>query len=641
MASAGTADEIRRSVLLRANELEIITGNLRGQLGPSRDSLHAALTLAGSLPNPMRDTVAHHMASTPDPNLRIQILTPLLRHLNYLLDFVESYLAHGTRRELSEALAEEIQDELTDLGVSDHRVVLSHGPANNFQTFCGDLGSVFFRPLTRLGGAPMPSAKFALFRVPRFEGAGVQWRPILLGHEVAHAAVTAKNAVAAFDLQNKLDPARAGTLINPGAAATAPPALIFQALYRIAESWTTELICDLQALKRFGPAAIASLAEYFECIGAGRVLSTTHPPGVLRIRLLLDHIGPVSDSRLNSIIAPWANLVPATVAFAEPWAQALADVFTANRSALETAAGLLGSTAYDFAARQQWIHDSADRFSNGFPGREIRTATGKLEESIRADTVNAAWLARVEGAITPFDRLAEKTNESIRFVNRWRANDGVVPNELHHRRTDTEAVLNDEAGHAVLSADALLQRMRLDDSDKGLVVTPALHLPGGSGLDLRLGTRFIVFRRTATASFDPLGEVDDPRAIQVFVELSLKERFVLHPGEVVLGSTLEYLAIPDDLSGQVITRSSYGRLGLLSATAVQVHPAFRGCLTLELVNLSNIPITLTPGERIAQLVLWKTKSVAASTKKYTHPIGPQFSMVREDGEADTLRKLRR
>lgn len=90
MASAATAEEIQRAVLLRADELEIITENLRGQLGPARGSLHAALTLAGSLPQPLRATVARHMAMTPDPNLCIQILTPLLRHLNLLLDFVEN-----------------------------------------------------------------------------------------------------------------------------------------------------------------------------------------------------------------------------------------------------------------------------------------------------------------------------------------------------------------------------------------------------------------------------------------------------------------------------------------------------------------------------------------------------------------------
>jgi deoxycytidine triphosphate deaminase len=175
---------------------------------------------------------------------------------------------------------------------------------------------------------------------------------------------------------------------------------------------------------------------------------------------------------------------------------------------------------------------------------------------------------------------------------------------------------------------------------KGLVVTPLLHLPKGTGLDVRLGTRFIAFKRSGIASFDPLSQVDDPRAVQSFYELSRSERFVLHPSEVVLGMTMEYLVLPDDLAGQVITRSSYGRLGMLSATAVQVHPGFHGWLTLELVNLSTIPITLTPGERIAQLVLWKSEAMVAAEDKYTYSIGPEFSRVRDDDEADTLRDLR-
>ena len=65
-----------------------------------------------------------------------------------------------------------------------------------------------------------------------------------------------------------------------------------------------------------------------------------------------------------------------------------------------------------------------------------------------------------------------------------------------------------------------------------------------------------------------------------------------------------------------------------------------GTLTLELVNLSTIPIILTPGERIAQLVLWRTLAVAETEEKYNYPIGPQFSRVRDDPEADVLRSLR-
>jgi hypothetical protein len=248
---------------------------------------------------------------------------------------------------------------------------------------------------------------FALFRVPRLEGAGVQWRPVLLGHEAAHVAVKAKDAVAAFDLGSKFDTAIAGTLRNPRAATSAPPARVALALYQIAESWATELICDLQALHRFGPAAIASLAEYFECIGAMEQLSATHPPGLLRVRLLLDQIGAVSDTRLNSIVAPWADHIPTTITLPAPWAQYLVDIFSSHLTSLSTAVTVLATTPYEFASRHRWVHDAADRFAAGLPGREIIAVSGGLETSERADVVNAAWLARVEGASTPFDRLAE------------------------------------------------------------------------------------------------------------------------------------------------------------------------------------------------------------------------------------------
>ncbi|SKD80725.1 Probable dCTP deaminase/DeoxyUTP pyrophosphatase [Mycobacteroides abscessus subsp. massiliense] len=640
MVSTTTAAELQRAVLLRADELEEITSELRGQLAPSRGSLHAALTLTGSMPTVLREVVRREMSAITDPDLQSQILESLLRHLNSVLDFVETHLSHGTRRQLSEALVEEIRGELDDLGVGDHRVVVSHGGAHNFETVFGDLSHRLFRPLALPSSAIPPPANFALFRVPRLEGAAVQWRPILLGHEVAHVAVAAKNAVAAFDLGTKFDPAVAGALPNPRVRPGAPATLVARGLYQIAECWATELICDLQALHRFGPAAIAAIAEYFTCIGAMEQPSETHPPGSLRVRLLLELIGPVADRRLNSIVAPWADATAAQISVAEPWAQYLAELFGAHLPALSGAAALLGTAGYDFAARQGSIHDAADRLTAGLPGREIVATEGHLDVLVRADVVNAAWLARVEGAATPYDRLAEKTSESIDFVVNWLTSGGQIPVELHQRCDDPAAVLAGESQMSILSEDALLARMQLDHPEKGFVVTPALHRPKGTGLDLRLGTRFIVFRRTAIASFDPLDEHDDPRAIQVFVELSQKERFVLHPQEVILGATLEYLGIPNDLSGQVITRSSYGRLGLLSATAVQVHPGFRGCLTLELVNLSTIPITLTPGERIAQLILWKSAPVASSTDKYTHPIGPQFSRVRSDTEADTLRTLR-
>jgi dCTP deaminase len=77
----------------------------------------------------------------------------------------------------------------------------------------------------------------------------------------------------------------------------------------------------------------------------------------------------------------------------------------------------------------------------------------------------------------------------------------------------------------------------------------------------------------------------------------------LHPRNFVLGVTLEWLKMPPDLAGYIVGRSSWGRRGLIIATAAGVHPGFTGCLTLEITNLGEIPIEVRPGMAVSQLFL--------------------------------------
>lgn len=201
-----------------------------------------------------------------------------------------------------------------------------------------------------------------------------------------------------------------------------------------------------------------------------------------------------------------------------------------------------------------------------------------------------------------------------------------------------------DAPSGTLSSAAIRERLDPRHSDP-LVVTPFIDSSlKGVGLDIRLGRRFIVFTKSGTGYFDPLNEESDPRTMQEKVERWWSEQFIIHPGELVLACTLEYFVMPRDLSCQVITRSSYGRLGLLTATAVLVHPNFKGCLTLELVNLGALPIALIPGSRIAQLTFQFVAPPVKPPKddedeKYYCPTGPEFSKVNEDRDFPVLRKL--
>jgi dCTP deaminase len=81
------------------------------------------------------------------------------------------------------------------------------------------------------------------------------------------------------------------------------------------------------------------------------------------------------------------------------------------------------------------------------------------------------------------------------------------------------------------------------------------------------------------------------------------DKFVLHPRSFVLGSTLEWIRMPKNVAGYVTSRSSWGRRGLIIATATGVHPGFTGCLTLELFNSGEIPIALYPGMGISQFFM--------------------------------------
>jgi deoxycytidine triphosphate deaminase len=155
---------------------------------------------------------------------------------------------------------------------------------------------------------------------------------------------------------------------------------------------------------------------------------------------------------------------------------------------------------------------------------------------------------------------------------------------------------------------------------------------GAPAHDLRLGRHFIAFNRNHIATLDATNMVDHVRRVQREVEVAWDEPFVLHPGEMVLGVTLECLVLENDCTAQVLSRSSVGRLGLLTATAVHIQPGYRGCPTLELVNLSSVPLSLVPGQRIAQVVAYHgCGETTGYTGYYQNIVGkPQFSKADRD-----------
>ena len=129
-----------------------------------------------------------------------------------------------------------------------------------------------------------------------------------------------------------------------------------------------------------------------------------------------------------------------------------------------------------------------------------------------------------------------------------------------------------------------------------------------SSVDLHVDSQFRVFANSRYPYIDVREEMPD---LTELVEVKPDEPFILHPGEFVLGSTLERVALPDDLVARLEGKSSLGRLGLLiHSTAGYVDPGWDGYLTLELSNVANLPITLYPGMKIGQISFFQLTSPA-------------------------------
>jgi dCTP deaminase len=164
-------------------------------------------------------------------------------------------------------------------------------------------------------------------------------------------------------------------------------------------------------------------------------------------------------------------------------------------------------------------------------------------------------------------------------------------------------------------------------ADEALQIQPA-------SVDLRLDTRFVLFRPSQVAAIDPSNVPDD---LHEEIEVRPGQPFVLHPGDFALANTIESVRIPNDLVARVEGRSSLGRLALLvHATAGFIDPGFEGQITLELSNLGRAPVLLHPGMRVSQIVIHEMKSPAerpygaARGSKYHGQMGPTATRIKHD-----------
>lgn len=115
-----------------------------------------------------------------------------------------------------------------------------------------------------------------------------------------------------------------------------------------------------------------------------------------------------------------------------------------------------------------------------------------------------------------------------------------------------------------------------------------------ASVDVRLGNTFSVVEDSSTGIIT-MGKEIKYKTIET-------DTYMLLPGQFVLATTMEYFALPNNLTAFVEGRSSLGRMGLFIQNAGWVDPGFKGEITLELFNANRCAIELKAGRRVGQLV---------------------------------------
>jgi dCTP deaminase len=182
-----------------------------------------------------------------------------------------------------------------------------------------------------------------------------------------------------------------------------------------------------------------------------------------------------------------------------------------------------------------------------------------------------------------------------------------------------------------------IRRRLLDSNDVfSIRPLPSSKSIGTGSVDLAIGTAFLPAEpsslpslRLAERGLVAPGRIRDTGIQPLFGEVRVhpKGTFVMQPRQFVLTATFEYISMPYDLAGLIQSRSTFGRMGIIAATAAYVAPGFKGCPTLEVVNAGEVPIELEPYQQICQIVLLSANEPEISTSRYHLSTRPRSAKV--------------
>ena len=194
----------------------------------------------------------------------------------------------------------------------------------------------------------------------------------------------------------------------------------------------------------------------------------------------------------------------------------------------------------------------------------------------------------------------------------------------------------------VIPSSEIKRRLKLPVADnESIVISPLLRQSklfaddaDTDSIDLRLGNYFLLPQVPPLPFIYP--SKNSAKQSHVRVHVPMGSYLVVPAHETVLGVTLEFIKMPTDLSGEILTKSSVARTFMVIETAPWIHPSYRGCLTLEIANVSNTPLVVYPGRLIGQLILMKLETQKPSEPKltgsYLAPVYPEAPVFKDPAE---------
>ena len=407
-----------------------------------------------------------------------------------------------------------------------------------------------------------------------------------------------------------------------------------------------EILADLLAVRMSGLAYFFVLSEFLKSLDTWPEESVTphgYPGIACRLRVVLEELQTagligilddlvskqdnaiyVYDSHIREYVRLWDERIdeaesnPQYPAFKR---EEIDSVIKRASSELAAAAipkvlPRLQKVARKFITNEQsaimltaTIFDRVSALKNDIPP----SLPGDTIDKTFADILGAAWVYQIsygiekENAISDKDQRFSTRQQTRRLTAKAIELAALLPPGLVNEQSipqATEPPIPQRWG--VCAREDILTRMKAPEEANRLIIVP--HFPKcvqAGSLDVHLGHWFKIPKRAKLPSIN----LANREEFQQVLQLSQEEVFIgkssyltMHPGDLVLGTTLEFVALPSDIIAFVEGKSQLGRRGLIVATATQVAPGFHGVVVLELINSGMLPLQLAPGMEVAQII---------------------------------------